>query len=176
MADLMILPMEGGTDRAPTPGRPSTFLSSPTLKVLPMFSPDGKWITYFSNEAGGTAVDVYVRPFPGPGGKWRVSTEGGIFPRWSMTAHELLFVSPNLKVMFAPYSVVGDSFRADTPQIWSPTSIRGPRVANAGYDLHPDGKRLAGLAAVDQGAIGQDKVVVVFNVFDYLRKIAPGRK
>ena len=57
-----------------------------------MFSPDGRWIAYRSNEAGGNG-DVYVRPFPGPGGKWRVSTEGGLYPRWSTTAHELLFAT-----------------------------------------------------------------------------------
>jgi hypothetical protein len=119
-----------------------------------------------------------VRPFPGPGGKWRVSTEGGTIPRWSTTTHDLLFLNPQNKVMFAPYAVVGDSFRADKPQIWPPTSIRGAHVGNgnSGYDLHPDGKRLAVLAAPDQGSAAQDKVVFVFNFADYLRKIAPGTK
>lgn len=69
---------------------------------------------------------------------------------------------------------MGDSFRADTPQVWSPTSLTllGP---NSPYDLHPDGKRLAIAAAQDQGSVVQDKVVFIFNFFEYLRKIAPGR-
>ena len=78
--------------------------------------------------------------------------------------------------MVAPYAVVGDSFRADKPQVWSPTSIRGARVGNSAYDLHPDGKRRAALAAQDQGSAVQDKVVFIFNFADYLRKIAPGTK
>ena len=78
--------------------------------------------------------------------------------------------------MFAPYTVVGDSFRADTPQVWSPTSIQGLAPAYP-YDLHPDGKRLA----ADRGrrrerGVVQDKVVFVFNFGEYLKKIAPGTK
>ena len=139
-----------------------------------MFSPDGRWIAYFSNDAGG-GFDVYVRPFPGPGGKWRVSTEGGSYPQWSAASHELLFLNANVRVMFAPYTVVGDSFRADKPQVWTPTTVRGARPGNKAYDLHPDGKRLAALAAQDQSEGVRDKVVFVSNFFDYLRKIAPGK-
>jgi hypothetical protein len=73
--------------------------------------------------------------------------------------------------MVAPYTVMGDSFRADPPQIWSPTSVRGGSSPAISHDLHPDGKRLAAVAAQDQ-----DKVVFVFNFADYLRKIAPGTK
>jgi WD40-like Beta Propeller Repeat len=58
-----------------------------------MFSPDGRFIAYTSTEAGGSTWDIYVRPFPGPGGKWRISTTGGIYPAWSATTHELLFAN-----------------------------------------------------------------------------------
>jgi len=118
--------------------------------------------------------DVYVRPFPGPGGQRRITTEGDIvWPEWSGTAHELLFLSLRsspAKVMFTPYSVVGDSFRADKVQHWSPTNVLGHPFA-----LHPDGKRMALVTAPApaQPGIVQDKVVFVFNFFDYLRKIAP---
>jgi hypothetical protein len=70
----------------------------------------------------------------------------------------------------------GDSFRADPPPIWSPTSVRGGSSPAISYDLHPDGKRLAAVAAQDQASGVQDKVVFVFNFADYLRKIAPGTK
>ena len=124
LGDLMILPMEGDAARGWTPGKPTVFLSTPAHEVLPMFSPDGRWIAYFSNEVAAPASMCTCVRSPAPAARWRVSTEGGIYPRWSTTAHELLFLSPSQKqVMFAPYTVVGDSFRADTPQIWSPTSI-----------------------------------------------------
>jgi serine/threonine-protein kinase len=169
--DLMILPMEGGEVRGWTPGKPAVFLSNPATKVLPVFSPDGRWVAYVSNEAGGRLLDTYVRPFPGPGGKWRVSSGGGGFPRWSPTSRELLFVQlPN--VMVAPYDVVGDSFRADKPRLWSPTGIRGVGLSSP-YDIHPDGKRLAVVGKRDEDTSAHDTVVFVFNFFDELRRLAP---
>jgi hypothetical protein len=78
--------------------------------------------------------------------------------------------------MFASYTVVGDSFMADKPQLWSPTSIAGTRTGRGQYDLHPDGKRVAATATQEQTNAVQDKVVFVFNFADYLRKIAPGTK
>jgi hypothetical protein len=78
--------------------------------------------------------------------------------------------------MVAPYAVVGDSFRAETPQIWSPTSIQGTAPGNTAYDLHPDGTRVATSVAPEQDGRVQDKVVFVFNFGDYLRTIAPGTK
>ncbi len=87
---------------------------------------------------------------------------------------ELLFVTFQGKVMSASYAVDGDSFRAGTPQVWSPAVVQGASVWNSAYDLHPDGKRLATAtaAAPDQSAV-QDRAVFVSNFFDYLRKIAP---
>jgi WD40-like Beta Propeller Repeat len=194
LGDLKILPMEGDPVRGWTPGNPTVFLSTPANETNPMFSPDGRWIAYNSDDSSpgrspakwldrfvlnisdkeaSPNPDVYVRPFPGPGGTWRVSTDGGAQARWSTTAHELLFLNPTQsKMMVAPYAVIGDSFRADKPQIWSPTIL----ALLVNYDLHPDGKRLATIAAQNQGIVVQDKVVFIFNFFDYLQKIAPGAK
>ena len=174
--DLMILPMEGDAARGWTPGKPTVFLSTPASETWPTFSPDGRWIAYSSNETGPT--DLYVRPFPGPGGKWRISTEGGAVPRWSATTPELLFRRPvnSGQIMVASYAVVGEAFRAGTPQLWSPTIAEGWGPGTAGYDLHPDGKRVAAAAAQVQADSVQDKVVFVSNFADYLRTIAPGNK
>jgi serine/threonine-protein kinase len=171
--DLMILPLEGDDPQGLTPGKATVFLGAPGTQVYPMFSPDGRFIAYLSAEAGN--ADVYVRPFPGPGGQWRVSTGGGGFPLWSATARELLFLSQD-KVMFAPYAVAGDSFRADAPKPWSPTALRGLGLSYP-YDLHPDGKRLALVAAPEQsGAVVRDKVVFFFGFGEHLKKIAPATK
>jgi serine/threonine-protein kinase len=173
---LMILPIEADAARGWTPGKPSVFVRTPACCATPTFSPDGRWVAYSSSEAGGGS-DVYVRPFPGPGGKWRISTAGGTLPRWSAVTHELVFRLPSGdgRIMAAPYAVVGESFRADTPQVWSPTNIYRAST-NSGYDLHPDGKRVATFVDQEQAGGVQDKVVFVSNFFHYLRKIAPGAK
>ena len=54
-----------------------------------MWSPDGKWIAYSSEETG--RWEVYVEPYPGPGPKVPISTEGGYNPLWSSKGDELYY-------------------------------------------------------------------------------------
>ena len=53
-----------------------------------MFSPDGKWLAYTSNESG--RPEISVRGLNGEG-RWQVSTEGGLDPRWSTKRNELFY-------------------------------------------------------------------------------------
>ncbi len=80
--DIWILPVGG--DRKPYP-----FVRSSFREWFGEFSRDGRWIAYESNESGRS--EVYLRPFPGPGGKWQVSTGGGARPEWSRDGRELFF-------------------------------------------------------------------------------------
>jgi serine/threonine-protein kinase len=75
--DIWTLPLDTTNSDHPKPGKPEPFLRTPFDERRPMFSPDGRWIAYASNESG--AFEIYVRPFPGPGGKWQVSTGGGLY-------------------------------------------------------------------------------------------------
>src|SRR5205814_655303 len=84
--DLMILRMEGNEASGWKPGTPTVFLNSPAMESEPIFSPDGRWLAYVSNESG--RPDVYVQPFPGPGGKRKISTASGVYPVWSRTKQE----------------------------------------------------------------------------------------
>ena len=172
--DLMILPMEGDEKSGWKPGKPSAFLATGAAEMEPTFSPDGRWIAYASQEAG--RMDVYVRPFPGLGGKWLISSDGGSYPMWSRTRHELFFVSPDQHIMVAPYAVEGDSFRAGKPTTWSTVRFV-QRQRQRSVDLHPDGDRFAIAAASAATApTKQDKVVLVLNFFDELKRLAPLKK
>jgi serine/threonine-protein kinase len=167
--DLMILPMEGDETSGWKPGKPTVFLGTGAAELEPTFSPDGRWIAYASTEAG--RLDVYVRPFPGPGGKWLISTEGGMHPMWSRTRHELLYTLDQ-RIMVVPYAVDGDSFRPDKPREWS--NIRFvQRQRQRSIALHPDGDRLALATTSQTQSTKQDKVVLIFNFFDELKRIAP---
>lgn len=78
--------------------------------------------------------------------------------------------------MAAPHSVVGDSFRPEKPQPWSPARHRAIGSAYS-YDIHPDGKRLAIRAAKeDDSSLVQDHVVFFFGFGEYLKKMAPVTK
>ncbi len=82
--DIWVLPMEGKG-----PGKPYPFLQTTFGESNAVFSPDGKWVAYESNESG--TGEVYIRPFPGPGGKWQVSTNSGDNPRWRNDGKELFY-------------------------------------------------------------------------------------
>jgi Tol biopolymer transport system component len=80
----------------------------------PAFSPDGQWLAYFSQESG--RREVYVKTFPGTGGKWQVSTEGGSRPFWSADGSTLYFVADDQRIMAADVEVDG-GFRVGIPRL-----------------------------------------------------------
>jgi Tol biopolymer transport system component len=100
--DIWILPLAG--DRKPYP-----FLKTSFSEAGAVFSPDGKWIAYHSNESGKS--EVYVTPFPGPGRKWQVSAQGGGYPGWRQGGREIVYQEWQTNKVFS----VPVSFRGDTP-------------------------------------------------------------
>jgi Tol biopolymer transport system component len=171
--DLMILPLEGDENSGWKPGKPSVFLSTPANERKPMFSRDGRWIAYVSDENG--QADVFVRQFPGGGRKVQISPNGGLDPTFSQTRNELLYRGSDKHIMVVPYTVEGDSFKPDKPRIWSEQMISA-RVGQNSYDLHPDGERLAAGLPTGQAEEKLDKVTFIFNFFDELHRIAPVSK
>jgi serine/threonine-protein kinase len=167
--DLMVLPMHPGDGLEWKPGKPTVFLNSPAVERMPMFSPDGRWLAYNSDESG--RQEVYVRPFPGPGGKWKISTDGGTFGTWSRTKPEILYGLDG-QIMVVPYAADGGSFRAEPPKPISDVryTVRG---LTRMFDLHPDGKRIA-LAPAPEALAGgkQDRLVFIVNFFEELRRMA----
>ena len=91
--DIWALPLEG--DRRAFPVVQTSFEERDA-----QFSPDGKWIAYQSNESG--RFEVYVQPFPGPGGKTQVSTGGGAQPRWQRDGRELFYIALDGQLHAAP--------------------------------------------------------------------------
>ncbi len=169
-SDLWMLPMEEDEQGALKPGKPVPFLRTPAREEDGIISPDGHWLAYSSTESG--RYEVYVRPFPGPGGKWQISTDGGEFATWSPNRKELFYRTlgaPN-RIMVVSYSVEGGPFRARKPRLWS----EGQFTTRGGYrnfGLHPDGKRFAVLkVAEDTAAQEVTHVNLVTNWFDEVRR------
>jgi Tol biopolymer transport system component len=153
-------------------GKPEPFLQNPFDERHASLSPDGRWMAYSSTELGN--FQIYVRAFPDAGGKWQISSGGGMYPIWSRTGHELFFRSEDNQIMVAGYTVKGDSFVADKPRVWSEK-----KIANIGglanYDLAPDGKRIAAImpAATSEDHKAQSHVIFLENFFDELRRKVP---
>jgi len=171
--DVMILPIDGDEASGLKPRRPTPFLNGPFNESDAAFSPDGRWLAYSSNESG--RVEVYVRPFPGPGGKWQISTGGGFYPTWSRNGRELFYETPEETLMVAPYSEQSGSFLADKPRLWCETRIPTQQGIR-GFDLHPDGRRFAVLQeVVEPSQAKRDHVVLFLNFVDELRRLAPSK-
>jgi serine/threonine-protein kinase len=119
---------------------------------------------------------VYVRPFPGPGSGWQISTAGGGYPIWSHNGRELFFRGPDLRIMVAAYTVTGDAFVAGKPRVWSEQrllDLGSPPVPT--FDLAPDGKRFAVILYPDGTAEQKPVTQLTFllNFFDELRRRVP---
>jgi Tol biopolymer transport system component len=97
--DLWALPMTKD-------GKPFPIVQSRFEERAGQFSPDGRWIAYVSNETG--SDEVYIQPFPGPGGKIQVSTAGAIDPRWRRDGRELFFVAADGRLMAVPIEITAD--------------------------------------------------------------------
>jgi len=166
--------IEGNEKQGWHPGEIKPFLTSSFTEWESSFSSDGRWLAYDSNETGD--YEVYVRPSPGPGGKWQISTGGGRYPKWSRTSKELFFRTPDGEIMVAPYAVSGESFSPGKPQLWSPGQFT-ERLGSVNFDLHPDGKRFAVLKVTGAGETSTtNKVTFVFSFFDELRRRAQPQK
>ena len=171
-ADIFIVPVQDDESEGLRAGEPEPFLTGPFNEVEARFSPDGRFIAYASNESG--QPEVYVRPFPGPGGRWQISTGGGLHPEWSLNGRELFHPRTSTQqMMVVSYSVDGDTFIPGTPAPWSDGRfIQRGTVRN--FSLHPDGDRFAVLKA-QEDITDSDNVTFVFNFFDELERLAPTR-
>ena len=82
--DIWMLQLDG--DRKPRP-----LFHGPFNETQPRISPNGRWLAYVSDESG--REEVYVVPFPGSGGRWPISTDGGSRPLWARNGRELFYRS-----------------------------------------------------------------------------------
>lgn len=130
--DIWILPMDDKRI-------PFVFLQTEFNELRAAFSPDGRWIAYQSDESG--RFEVYIRPFPGPGGKWQVSTGGGTRPRWRSDGKELFFYRGDGTILAAQIKLGPASIDADSERTLFKIVAHGGGVVRDIYDVTGDGQR-----------------------------------
>jgi eukaryotic-like serine/threonine-protein kinase len=135
----------------------------------PRFSPDGRWLAYISDETG--RVEVYVQPYPGPGGKWQISTEGGTEPVWNPNGRELFYRNGD-KMMAVDISTQ-PGFAASTPHMLFQGRYEQPPVPLHNFDVSPDGQRFLMLKAVEEEQAAPTQINVVLNWFEELKRRVP---
>jgi dipeptidyl aminopeptidase/acylaminoacyl peptidase len=158
---LGILPLTG--DR-----RPFSFLETDFDEIEPQFSPNGKWISYTSNESGRN--EIYVQSFPVTGGKWQISTDGGNDARWRPDGKEIFYIAPDRKLMAVRVSPNGNALEPSAPVPLFQTRVSG--VLGTGlrfnYTVSLDGERF--LIATEVGETRYEPFIVVLNWTALLEK------
>jgi len=138
------------------------FLATNFNNYNPSLSPDGHWIAYVSDESG--RPEVYVRPFPGPGGRWQVSLDGGQEPVWSRAGGEIFFRNAD-KMMAAQvrtqpgFEVLGRS------QLFTGSYDQAGRYRD--YDVTRDGQTFVMFQPAQSTALS---VFVTLNWFGQFRR------
>jgi serine/threonine-protein kinase len=144
---------------------PKALIATPSNESNPVFSPDGRFVAYTTDESGRS--EVWVRPFPDVNSRrWLLS--GGRAMRWSRDGTEILYLTGQglMKVAVTPA-------RGEAPPAFGQPSLTLPLEGINTFDLSPDGKTIAIQRVPMEKAAREIHVIV--NWFDELRRLVPAR-
>jgi Tol biopolymer transport system component len=134
--DIWILPLA-------KPAAPVPYLRTSAVEHDARVSPDGRWLAFVSSETG--HAEVYVAPIDDPGARRRLSSQGGVGPRWGRNSREVIYVDMSDTFMSVELAA-GPDIRPSVPR---PLFSAGRLARNPGggfgepyYDLSPDGQTL----------------------------------
>jgi serine/threonine-protein kinase len=139
---IMALPLGGDRKLRPV-------LQSSAFEHSGALSPDGRWIAYTSNET--QSYQIYVQPFPPGGGKWQITTDGGVDVHWSRDGRELFYREGSALMVVAIQTQ--PAFQAGKPKLLFEEHRTLFSTVGHTFDVSLDGKRLllTGLGTGDQG-------------------------
>ena len=142
--------------------RPFVVVQTEFNEGLAQFSPDGRWIAYESDKTG--RYEVYLRPFPGPGGDSLVSTAGGTQVRWNPNGKELFYVAADDRLMALPVKFSSDG---KTPDLGTPTALFATSVGSTAlnvyrhqYVVSPDGQSFVMNSIIGGGSASPITVIL----------------
>jgi len=145
--DIFLLSTSGG-------GAPQPMVVGPGNQRAGRFSPDGRWFSYVSDESG--RDELYVIPFPGPGGKWQVSSGGASESVWLKNGGAIAYWQAGENRFYT----VDFRTRGVEADIGAPRPLFGGRsIPNVAMSPSPDGKRFL-LAVPAEGAAPYTLTVV----------------
>ena len=98
-------------------GKPEPYVQTKFIESGAVFSPDGRWVAYSSNETGRS--EIYIQGFPDHRGKWLASSAGGFYPRWRADGKELYWTAPGFTIMAASVELKGAEVRVGRAELLS---------------------------------------------------------
>jgi len=171
--DIWVLRMSDPSGGSGQVRKAQPFLQTPFNETAPRFSPDGRWLAYMSDESG--RYEIYVQPYPGPGGKWQISTDGGTEPVWNPNGRELFYRS-GAKMMTVDISTQ-PGFAAGRPRMLFEGRYEPSPLTFPNYDVSPDGQRFLMVKPSESAGAAPTQINVVLNWFEELKqKVPTGKK
>ncbi len=153
-------------------GRVTPFLNSQFNETYPEFSPDGRWIAYTSDES--EREEVYVRPFPGPGMKHQVSSQGGVQPLWARNGRQLFYRRQDQ--VWAVDVRTDGGFSTGKPRLLFERPGYSPGHPTRSYDLSQDGQRFLMVKLEQRKPAPVTEMTHVQNWFEELKRLVPTGK
>ena len=153
-SDLWLMPMSKDQPA-------SAFFETPFSETFGVFSPNGRWLAYQSNESGD--AQVYVQSVPPSGDKEQVSTQGGRGPQWRGDGRELYYVAPGDNLMAVDIDTEGNALDVGLPQ----TLFQVPFRRNRGttqrnvFDVTADGQRFLVNTRIDEVNVTTPATVIL---------------
>ena len=99
-------------------------------------SPDGHWLAYTSNDSG--RPEIYVAPFPGGGGRWQITTNGGDAATWRRDGKELFYWANDQMLTAVAVNPQGSEFQVGAAK---PLFRLSSPALGMAYDVTPNGQR-----------------------------------
>jgi serine/threonine protein kinase/Tol biopolymer transport system component len=169
-ADTDVLALQfDGTTREPRRLPHSLFAES-----HPALSPDGRWLAYVSSESG--EQEVYLRPYPGPGARTRVSIQGGNSPTWAASGRELFFQAPSERPDVSRMMAVAVT-TSPSLAVGRPGRLFEGRFGKASpcgdYAVTRDGRRFLMVQTLDGPSRPATRIEVVLNWVEELKRRVP---
>jgi len=158
--DIMTVSADGDTTVRP-------FAATSANEMMPSFSFDGRWVAYVSDESGQN--EIYIRPFPGPGGRVKISDDGGSEPVWSHSGRRLYYRSGRrmIEVSFGDWTGGASLAITGRATLFSGDYESSPVGATyTGYDVAPDDKHFVMLRRAGNA---EPDIVIWMNWLDELR-------
>jgi Tol biopolymer transport system component/predicted Ser/Thr protein kinase len=156
----------------PANRKASPYLETPFRTSECQFSPDSHWVAYTSNESG-NRHEVYVQSFPVGAGEVRVSSEGGVQPRWRRDGKELFYVAADGKLMAVDVKTAPKFKHGTARSLFDTQVYSGPAGGSSAfhYDVSPDGQRfLVNTTLQGESPAASEAITVVLNWQSGLKK------
>jgi Tol biopolymer transport system component len=139
--DIYSVELDGAREMKP-------FRSTEFQEASAVFSPDGRWVAYHSDESG--EFEIFVTPFPGPGRRWQVSTSSGAYPAWSSDGRQVIFTRMNGVMISARVQAQGDSFEVEGED--ELFTMQPPEIGGPYFSISGDGEKILVIPGTAQRA------------------------